>query len=97
MDAPVVQPLPQAGAAREALREKGQFWTPDWVADAMVAWAAQESDHIFDPAVGAGAFFRAAKRLAARRRRPLALLGHEIDAAELATGLEYGLTSEDLG
>ncbi|MBX6376896.1 MAG: hypothetical protein IRZ13_22030, partial [Acetobacteraceae bacterium] len=30
-------------------------------------------------------------------RRPLALLGHEIDAAELATGLEYGLTSEDLG
>ena len=51
---------------REALREKGQFWTPLWVAEAMVAYASAESETIFDPAVGAGAFFRAAKALAAR-------------------------------
>ena len=23
---------------REILRQKGQFWTPDWVAEAMVAY-----------------------------------------------------------
>lgn len=31
--------VPCAGAKREALRVNGQFWTPDWVADAMVAYA----------------------------------------------------------
>lgn len=59
------QKLPSAGPAREALRQKGQFWTPDWVAEAMVAYAVRGgSDHVFDPAVGAGAFFRAAKTIA---------------------------------
>src|SRR5438270_11688370 len=49
--------LPSSGPAREALREKGQFWTPDWVADAMVAYMiGTDTDHVFDPAVGAGAF-----------------------------------------
>jgi len=54
--------VPRAGAARESLREKGQFWTPDWIAEAMVEYVLSGgSDHLFDPAVGPGAFFRAAK------------------------------------
>lgn len=56
------QHIPSSGPAREALREKGQFWTPPWVAEAMVAWClADGRDSIFDPAVGAGAFFQAAR------------------------------------
>ena len=58
------QKLPASGPKREALRQKGQFWTPDWVAQAMVAYCvAGGGDSIFDPAVGAGAFFRAAETL----------------------------------
>ena len=46
---------------REALRVKGQFWTPDRVADAMAAYVlGNGADHLFDPAVGAGALFQAA-------------------------------------
>jgi len=56
----------------------------------MVAWAAQDSDHVFDPAVGPGAFFRAARRLAARRARPLAPIGCELDPAALRGGLAQG-------
>ena len=56
--------IPRSGPHREALRVKGQFWTPDWVAEAMVAYVVGgDCDTIFDPAVGAGAFFRAAKTL----------------------------------
>ncbi|WP_191083030.1 N-6 DNA methylase [Roseococcus microcysteis] len=95
MDHPVVQALPATGPKREALREKGQFWTPDWVADAMVAWCAKDADHVFDPAVGAGAFFRAAKRLAARTRAPRELLGTEIDPKQIVLGCELGLAQTD--
>jgi hypothetical protein len=43
------QKLPASGPAREALRQKGQFWTLDWVAEAMVAYCiAGGSDSIFD-------------------------------------------------
>ena len=42
---------------REALRQKGQFWTPPWVAEAMVGYVIRGgANAIFDPAVGAGAF-----------------------------------------
>ncbi len=59
------QDLPASGPAREALREKGQFWTPAWVAEAMVAYAlGGGADSLFDPAVGAGAFFSAAEVIA---------------------------------
>ena len=43
--------LPRAGAAREALRERGQFWTPPWVADAMVSWLQTAASTIGDPEV----------------------------------------------
>ncbi len=44
---------------REKLRDKGQFWTPEWVAQAMVSYVAKDTDLIFDPAAGRGAFFNA--------------------------------------
>jgi len=53
------QKLPKNWHEREKLRDKGQFWTPDWVAQAMVSYIAKETDLIFDPAAGRGAFFYA--------------------------------------
>ncbi len=35
------QRLPATGPQREALRQKGQFWTLDWVAQAMVSYVLQ--------------------------------------------------------
>lgn len=89
------QKLPGAGPEREALRQKGQFWTPDWVAEAMVAYVLSGgSDSLFDPAVGAGAFFRAAKTLAADRK--LKLMGTEIDPDVLREACRNGLSEDDL-
>ena len=89
------QRLPSHGPAREALRQKGQFWTPAWVAEAMVAYALRDSDELFDPAVGAGAFFRAAK-LAHGARGALRLLGTEMDPTALVQARESGLSIADL-
>src|SRR5207248_5110534 len=91
------QKLPAAGPEREALRQKGQFWTPDWVAEAMVGYAvAGGSDHVFDPAVGAGAFFRAAKTIATEEGRFITLLGTEIDRDALQQARHNGLLETDL-
>ena len=86
--------VPSGGAKREALRVNGQFWTPDWVADAMVAYVLQSgSDTLFDPGVGAGAFLRAGRRLGGQN---LKLRGREIDPAALLAASESGLTVEDM-
>ena len=96
MDA-VHQHLPRTGPARESLREKGQFWTPDWIADAMVAYVLTgETDTIFDPAVGAGSFFRSAKALADRTNRRIRLSGSELDPDTLQQARIHGLTADDL-
>lgn len=58
----IAQHIPTNWTEREALREKGQFWTPDWVADAMVAYVAAHADLVFDPATGGGAFLAALRR-----------------------------------
>ena len=90
------QKLPPSGEAREALRKKGQFWTPAWIANAMVAYVLSEgSDHLFDPAVGEGAFFRAGKQEALRLGRSLRLAGTEIDLAILHQLRTDELTEED--
>jgi stage V sporulation protein SpoVS len=92
-----VQKLPRRGPEREALREKGQFWTPDWVAEAMVAYVLTDGcEEIFDPAVGAGAFFRAAKALAQERGICVNLRGTEMDPRALAQALGHGLSEADL-
>jgi hypothetical protein len=59
----------------------------------MVAYACQdEPTHVFDPAVGAGAFFRAA-----RRSHPsIRLGGTEISSAALEQALASGLRPSDL-
>ncbi|MDY6877981.1 MAG: N-6 DNA methylase [Chloroflexota bacterium] len=91
------QSLPSTGPKREALRKKGQFWTPDWVAEAMVGYLiAGGCQTLFDPAVGAGAFFRAAKKLAGETSRISMLSGTEIDPYSLEEALINGLSSSDI-
>ncbi len=58
----ITQHIPTNWVEREALRSKGQFWTPDWVADAMIAYVATDADLVFDPATGGGAFLAALRR-----------------------------------
>lgn len=89
--------LPSSGEARESLREKGQFWTPDWVAEAMVEYTlADNSNVLFDPAVGAGAFFRAGKTVAKEIGRYISLSGMDIDPLVLEQAIQHGLSNADL-
>ncbi|HUT99026.1 MAG TPA: N-6 DNA methylase [bacterium] len=92
------QTLPRTGPEREALREKGQFWTPEWVAEAMVSYVLYERpDHIFDPAVGSGVFFRAAMTVAKEMALDrLHLIGTEIDPNAIRKALEKDLTEHDV-
>src|SRR5262245_6872404 len=91
------QKLPSDWASREALREKGQFWTPQWVAEAMVAYClADGAESVFDPAVGAGAFFIAAKEIAQKKRRRINLFGAELDRDALRQAESNGLSARDL-
>lgn len=89
--------LPSSGPVRKALQEKGQFWTPAWVAEAMVAYVlGRGAPCLFDPAVGAGAFFKAAKTWSKESGRPVSLGGMEIDAAALKEASENALEDADL-
>ncbi len=89
--------LPSSGQARELLREKGQFWTPDWVAEAMVEYVlVDNSNSLFDPAVGAGAFFRAGKTIAKETGRYISLSGMEIDSSVLEQAIRHSLSREDI-
>jgi adenine-specific DNA-methyltransferase len=91
------QKPPSDWAAREALREKGQFWTPQWVAEAMIAYCfAGGAESLFDPAVGAGAFFIAAKAMAQKKRRQINLFGAELDRDALRQAECNGLSARDL-
>lgn len=67
--------------SREALRDKGQFWTPDWVAEAMMAYVIKDSQMIFDPAVGSGAFFKALNKINTSRR--IEFYGTDVDKSVL--------------
>ena len=89
---PRPQKLPPSGPAREALREKGQFWTPAWLAEAMAAWVTEEKPaELFDPAVGPGAFFAAARAVGFAGK----LRGFELDRDAFAEGAKLGLRAED--
>ena len=95
--APRHQSLPAAGKEREALRKKGQFWTPDWLAEAMVAYAtAGGAKTVYDPAVGGGAFFRAAKTISKEIGRKFILAGSELHHEVLSDAIAGGLTRADL-
>lgn len=81
--------------AREALRSKGQFWTPQWVARPMVRYALGEGAAIFDPGVGAGAFARAMADLRPDLRLREVFSGCEIDPSALEQGKVNRLSGDD--
>ncbi len=89
--------LPRSGIKREALRAKGQFWTPDWTADIMTAYVLQDKPkRLLDPALGEGVFFRAAKRYAQSHDFDLELFGRDIDPEVIGQARMSGLDSGDL-
>ena len=75
------QKLPTEWNEREILRDKGQFWTPSWVAEAMVAYVAENTDLVFDPATGRGAFYAALLNL---NKPNISFFGTDIDSEVLA-------------
>ncbi len=75
------QKLPTKWSEREKLRDKGQFWTPGWVAQAMISYVAKESDLIFDPATGNGAFLAAMLEL---EKTDVRFYGTDVDAKVLS-------------
>ena len=90
---PNQQVLPPSGPVREALREKGQFWTPQWLAKIMAAWVVAERPSIlFDPAVGPGTFFAAARDVGFSGK----FAGFEVDDAILADSYKLGLNPAEL-
>ncbi len=94
---PSHQALPASGPRREALREKGQFWTPDWAADIMAAYVLEpKPGKLLDPALGEGVFFRAAKRYAKKHEFSLQLWGRDIDPDILQQAARTGLSAIDL-
>ena len=70
------QKLPTEWNEREILRDKGQFWTPNWVAEAMVAYVSQDTDLVFDPATGKGAFYEALLKL---NKPEISFFGTDVD------------------
>lgn len=75
------QKLPTKWEERELLRDKGQFWTPSWVAEAMIAYVIENTDLIFDPATGRGAFYNA---LLKTRKKTISFFGTDTDPEVLA-------------
>lgn len=73
------QNLPRNWHEREKLRNKGQFWTPPWIAEAMVEYAAADSNLLFDPAAGSGAFYKALIKLNSLSNKNINFYGTDID------------------
>lgn len=87
-----LQQLPSSGPAREVLREKGQFWTPPWLAQVMARWVTKENPTvIFDPAVGPGTFFAAARAVG----HTGIFKGFELHPSVFDEGAQLGLKKRD--
>jgi hypothetical protein len=87
-----IQKIPSSGDEREALRVKGQFWTPTWLAKVMAGWVAQGRPEIlFDPAVGPGTFLAAARDAGFSGE----FHGFELHADAFADGWKLGLKPDD--
>lgn len=67
-------------AKREELREKGQFWTPVWVAKAMVEYVSQKHNKILDLGIGKGAFLKALKAIKGNKFKSYLYYGIDIDS-----------------
>lgn len=88
-----MQKLPTSGPAREALRAKGQFWTPAWLAEAMASWVtADQPPVLFDPAVGPGTFFAAARAVGFAGE----FAGFELHESALFESYRLGLSPTEL-
>lgn len=87
----VHQKPPTQWGDREKLRDKGQFWTPDWVAEAMVAYVAQGANMVFDPGVGKGVFYTALKKL----NRKAKFYGTDIDLSIIEEAKSEGVFDEN--
>ena len=82
---------------RELLRQKGQFWTPEWIAEVMVSYVTRDGiNEIFDPAVGAGAFFLASYKISKELNRKFNLKGTEIDSKVLEEAKLNGVLDKDI-
>ncbi len=75
------QKLPNNRDDRETLRNKGQFWTPDWIAEAMIAYVTEDNDVVFDPATGRGVFFKALLKI---NKKNTKFFGLDIDEEVLS-------------
>jgi len=91
MKTAIHQKLPTNWNQREKLRDKGQFWTPAWVADAMVAYVVRGADVVFDPGVGKGAFYTALKKVAPKKK----FFGTDIDPEIIAEARREGIFGND--
>ena len=73
------QDIPNNWNEREKLRDKGQFWTPDWVAKAMASYVIEDSNLVFDPAFGKGAFYVALSNIRQSSEKSISFYGTDID------------------
>ncbi|MEX2181387.1 MAG: N-6 DNA methylase [Gemmatimonadaceae bacterium] len=89
----ILEKLP-TGAAREALREKGQFFTPGWVADAMVSFAGRGAKALYDPGFGLGAFSLATDRVFGAAARDYA--GCDTDPTVWSRARDHGVREDVL-
>lgn len=88
----VHQKLPTQWNEREVLRDKGQFWTPGWVADAMVSYVAQNTNLVFDPGVGKGAFYTALRKVSPKTK----FFGIDNDPLVILEGREEGIYEKNV-
>ncbi len=86
------QALPATGGEREALRKRGQFWTPLWLAEVMATWVTELTPPVlFDPAVGPGTFFAAARAVNYTGR----FEGYELNESSFADRRLLDLSEDD--
>lgn len=76
---------------REKLRDKGQFWTPSWVAEAMIAYVQRDADEVFDPGTGMGVFYSALKKLFPKKR----FYGTDIDPDIISQARREAILDDD--
>jgi adenine-specific DNA-methyltransferase len=74
---------------RDILRQKGQFWTPEWVAKAMVNYVIEDSNLVFDPAFGKGAFYLALDDIITKSQTRVNFYGIDIDSQLVQEAKEH--------
>ncbi|HET7561904.1 MAG TPA: N-6 DNA methylase [Rhodanobacteraceae bacterium] len=82
--------------ARELLRDRGQFWTPQWVARAMVRYVSYNAGPIYDVGVGSGAFAAAIRSVHPNWDFSRKYHGAEPDLGALQNLAELGFTKSEL-